>query len=417
MSALPVETGQTARSEFGGQSLTRVGVESASTALAAAAKATIEARYIMALQRPRNWDQVRQDILRECRRPSFANNPSAYYVKPIGKGVEGLGIRFTEVALRCMTNVMVETALIFEDEEKEIHRVTVTDLESNLTYPLDVRVSKTVERSKPESDGSFLSVRMNSYNKPVYTVRATDDDLLNKRGALFSKAQRTLALRILPGDIQDEAIDLIKHIRQQQDAADPAAARKRIIDSFAELGVKANDLVAYLGHPIDACSPAEITNLRAIYGTIRDGEATWASVMENRAANTEATSSAKGPTPTASAAAQAWPDEKFAAELPKWRKLVENGKKTPAEIVATASTKHALTDDQKRAIEALEALEAPKSGTGPGVTFAQVEEQLNKAKDRDLLSAAADLIGEVADPEQREELTALYRRRDEEFSA
>jgi hypothetical protein len=149
-----MSTALTTRQEFGAQQTTTALVETASTAVAAQAKAMVEARYIMAMQRPRNWDQVRQDIVRECKRPSFAHNKSAYYRKPIGQGVEGLGIRFVEVALRCMTNVLVETTMIFEDDAKEVHRVAVTDLESNLTYPLDVRVSKTVERSKPSDDGS-----------------------------------------------------------------------------------------------------------------------------------------------------------------------------------------------------------------------------------------------------------------------
>jgi hypothetical protein len=116
------------------------------------------------------------------------------------QGVEGLGIRFVEVALRCMTNVLIETTMIFEDAQKEVHRVSVTDLESNVTYPLDVKVSKTVERSKPADDGSYIAMRKNSYGKPVYTVPAKDDDLLNKRAALISKAIRTLGLRIVPGD-------------------------------------------------------------------------------------------------------------------------------------------------------------------------------------------------------------------------
>ena len=53
----------------------------------------------------------------------------------------------------------------------------------------------------------------------------------------------------------------------------------------------------------------------------------------------------------------------------------------------------------------------------PGVTFAQVAEQLNKAKDADLLDAAADLIGEVADESQREELGRLYQQLREKLGA
>lgn len=258
--------------------------ETASTAMAVQAKAMVEARYIIAMKSPRNWDQVRQDLIKECQRPAFANNKSAWYVKPMGgnKTIEGLGVRFVEVAMRCMKNVLVESNMIFEDTEKEIHRVTVTDLEANLTYPLDVKVSKTVERSKPNDDGTYISVRLNSYGKQTYTVQAGDDDLLNKRGAMISKALRTLGLRIIPGDLQDEAEDVIKSIRLAKVKEDPDAARKALIDNFSEIGVNATSLTEYLGHDIGNCSPAETLQLRGIYGAIRDGEASWKQVMENK---------------------------------------------------------------------------------------------------------------------------------------
>lgn len=280
-------------------------VETASAAMAAQAKAMVEARYVIAMQRPRNWDQVRQDILRECRRPSFADNKSAYYIKPIGNGVEGLGIRFVEVALRCMTNVLIESSLIFEDDAKEIHRVTVTDLEANTTYPLDIKVTKTVERSKPADDGSYISVRTNSYGKMTYTVPAQDDDLLNKRAALISKAIRTLGLRVIPGDIQDEAEAIIKSVRKDQAAADPDSERKKIADAFASIGVKAQQLTEYLGHALDTCSPDEIVRLRGIFGAIKDGEATWKTVMDNKAEADGNDNRAEAPKATKSAGPRA----------------------------------------------------------------------------------------------------------------
>lgn len=256
--------------------------ETASTAVAAQAKAMIESRYVMAMRNPRNMDQVRQDLLKECRRPSFANNKSALYNKPIGKGVEGLGIRFVEVALRCMKNVLAESIMVYSDAEKEIHRVIVTDLEANSTWPMDITVAKTVERSKPMDDGSYISVRKNSYGKNVYTVPAQDDELLNKRLALISKALRTAGLRIIPGDLQDEAEEIIRAIRLDAAAKDPDAERKKIADAFASIGVKASDLQEYLGHPLDGCTPPELVDLRGLYGALKDGEATWVTVMTNK---------------------------------------------------------------------------------------------------------------------------------------
>jgi len=340
-----MSTALSTRQEFGSQQTTTAVVETASTAVAAQAKAMVEARYVMAMQRPRNWDQVRQDIVRECRRPSFAHNKSAYYRKPIGAGVEGLGIRFVEVALRCMTNVLVETSMIFEDDAKEVHRVSVTDLESNLTYPLDVRVSKTVERSKPMDDGSYFSVRNNSYGKKVFTVAANDDDLLNKRAALISKAIRTLGLRIVPGDLQDEAEVIIKEVRMNEASRDPGAERKRIADAFGEIGVKASDLVSYLGHSLDACSPQELVDLRGIYGAIKDGEATWKSVMENKAEQ------AGGDSESVSKTIEVCSAEKFDKKTPEWRKAILEKKKTPADLIAMIETKDRLTEEQKLTID------------------------------------------------------------------
>jgi hypothetical protein len=334
------------REGFGESNSTYAVQETASTMAAAQGKAMVEARYVMAMRNPRNWDQVRLDILTECRRPTFANNKSVYYVKPIGQGVEGLGIRFVESALRHMRNVLIEPTLTFEDDSKEVYKVSVTDLEANITHFFDAKVPKTVERSKPLDDGSYISMRLNSWKKPVYTVPANDDDLLNKRGALISKVVRTLGLRIIPGDIQDEAIDIIKAIRLDDAARDPAAERKKIVDAFGALGVKADDLVAYLGHNLDQCSPAELVNLRGTYGAIRDGEATWSTVMENKAAQDDK------PTGKPAAAKELPPcsDDDFKEKTSEWRKVIADKKKTPAQLISTIKTKMALTEDQELTI-------------------------------------------------------------------
>lgn len=271
------------RQEFGVMQSMPAIAETASTAAAAQAKAIVESRYIMALRKPRDWDQVRQDIMKECRQPHFALDKSTLYVKPMGGGdeAEGLGIRFAEMALRCMTNVLIEPIMVFEDDDKELHRVSVTDLEGNLTYSTDVKMAKTVERRYPLDDGSFISMRKNSFGKPVYTVPANDDQLLNKRGAYISKAIRTQGLRLLPSNIKFEATELIKKVRLDEVKRDPDAEKKRIADAFLDIGVKVADLTAYLGHALDTCSPPELVKLRGIYGAIRDGEATWKSVVEN----------------------------------------------------------------------------------------------------------------------------------------
>ena len=267
---------------FGGLMTQAQGTNLMADGIAAQTKAMVESRYIMAMRNPRNWDDVRTKLIKECSRPTFANNKSALYHKPIGGGVEGLGIRFVEVALRCMTNVLIETNTIYDDEQKEVVRVSVTDLEANVSYPIDIKISKTVERSKPSDDGSFISVRKNSYGKDVFTILATDEDMTNKRMAAISKAMRNAGLRIIPGDLCDEAEEIIRKIRTQKITEDPDGERKKIIDAFSSIGVKPSSIVMFLGHDIDQCSPSELMTLRGLYGALSDGEITWNEVMSSK---------------------------------------------------------------------------------------------------------------------------------------
>lgn len=282
------ETNIVRRTETFGGAETAVATDTAATAVAAQARALVEGRFVMALRRPRDWDDVRTRLLRESERPSFA--AVARYRKPVGKGVEGPSIRFAEAALRIMGNVDCNAMTVYEDIEKRVVRVTVTDLESNTDYASDITVEKTVERKKAD-DRQVIGQRRNSKGEVVYIVVATEDELLNKEGARISKAIRNNGLRLLPGDILDEAMARVIVTMRSRTAQDPDKARKEMADAFfTHLNVRPSELKRYLGHALEQCSPAEIEDLRAVYQTIRDGEATWASVVEEREQEREAES-------------------------------------------------------------------------------------------------------------------------------
>ncbi len=253
-------------------------LETASTAAAAQAEAAVKARYQMALLRPRNIEGVRLRLLAACKRPRFAE--TAKYAKPIGKEkVVGPSIRFAEAALDELGNTDTATIVLYDDAEKRIIRVTVMDLEKNVSYSQDLIIEKKVERSFLKEGQIALGQRLNSKGKVVYIIEATEDDLLVKQAALTSKAIRGGALRILPGDILEECMDQVDATTRNRDAEDPAAARKRLCDAFYSIGVSPEALVEYLGHAIEACSPAELQDLRQVFAAIREGEATWNAVM------------------------------------------------------------------------------------------------------------------------------------------
>ena len=284
--------GQISRQDFGGQELA-TSAETASASAVAQAQATVQARYIMALRRPRDWDDVRVKIMREVERPGFAE--VAWYRKPIGAGVEGLSIRFAEAAMRCMGNLLPEAPVIYDDPSRRILRVTLTELESNLTWTKDVVVEKTVERKQLRRGQVALQVRTNSTGETTYLVEATEDELSAKEGAIVSKTIRTLALRILPGDIQDKAKQRILEIRRGDAAKDPEAARRKIVDAFAALNVMPSALKTYLGHDVAQASPAELTDLRDLYSAIQSGETSWADALAEKVEPAETSGEAPKP--------------------------------------------------------------------------------------------------------------------------
>jgi hypothetical protein len=143
-----------------------------------------------------------------------------------------------------------------------------------------VTVQKTVERKKTQSGDVIIRQRLNSYGEPVYLIEATDDDILNKQNALVSKAVRTLGLRLVPGDLIDEAMDMVMAVQRKKDAEDPDAAKKRLLDAFSEKGVTVAQIKDYLGHGVETLEPKELTDLRGLYAALRDGETTWREIMD-----------------------------------------------------------------------------------------------------------------------------------------
>lgn len=285
------QSGVLSKQEFGSMQVVKQ-AETAAMAIAAQAEASVRARYSMALLRPRDWDVVRTRLLMECARPSLA--AVAVYSKPQGKKqdpttgqwvdnfIEGLSIRFAEVAMRCMGNLMPETTAIYDDDKIRIIRVALTDLESNNYFVKDVVIQKTVERRNLKKGQVPLESRINSYGDPVYILPATDDEVINKENSLASKALRNHVLRILPGDLQDESRQLLDKTFNDKDAKDPDAGRKEIADGFAQLNIMPDKLKAWLGHDLGTADEAERKQLRKLYAAVKTGEMTWVEIMAQR---------------------------------------------------------------------------------------------------------------------------------------
>lgn len=130
-------------------------------------------------------------------------------------------------------------------------------------------------------------------------------------------------------------------------------------------------------------------------------------------------------------ATKPYPADQFEANLPAWQKVIEGGRKSAEDLIVFAQSRNPntpFTEEQKAKLRSFKPVKNPEatdvqpkgeasapattpSCGAPVITFAQVNDKLHNAKDMDTLNTAADLIGEVADPQQRTELTAIYETR------
>lgn len=256
--------------------------QTAAAAVSAAAAARIQARAVVAMQRPRDIDVVRQHVLKDCARRSFAE--SAIYAKPVGGSkVEGFSIRFVEQALRHMRNVSIETEIVFDSPESRIIQVVVTDQESNTTYQEAVSMEKVVERRQVKKGQDVVRTRIGAQGQTLFVLRATDDDMLARQNALVSKAIRNCGLRIIPSWLLEEARIKTKMTIRGAVAEDPDAAKRRMLDAFGSKGATVDQLKQFLEvDTLESIDVDQITELRDLYAAIDSGEITMRQALEEK---------------------------------------------------------------------------------------------------------------------------------------
>lgn len=270
---------------------TTLATSQGTAAMVARETALIQSRFVMAYKRPRNIHDVRQDLLKTCERPRFAEK--AWYSRPVGrekneetgeweeKVAEGLSVRFAEAAALSMGNVDTYDEVVVDNDDYREIRVTALDLEKNTSYSRIVHVAKVIERKKLGRGQVPIGKRTNSYGDQVFLVRGNDDQLRTKELAEIAKAQRTLVLKLIPSDIKDECLDRVRAVVEKGIKDDPQAALLALVDAFGKLGVKASELTTYVGgRALDALGPPDIMHLRGVFSAVSQGMVTWHDVMD-----------------------------------------------------------------------------------------------------------------------------------------
>jgi hypothetical protein len=240
----------------------------------AKAQHEIQSAIVIARRFPRDEMNSYQMLLRSCQRPSFAERAAYHF--PRGKKqdehgnwvenvISGPSVYLAREFARTWGNIRHGFSVVVDTEDSRTVRGFAWDLQTNSQIQQESTFKKLVQRTQ----GTGKS------RKTIWVVPDERDlrELTNKFGAL---CQRNCLMQILPRDMVEDAMLEAEATLHAEAAKDPDATAKKIVRSFMELNVSAENLTAYLGHSLSQCSPPELTKLRQLYQTIKEGQTTWA---------------------------------------------------------------------------------------------------------------------------------------------
>lgn len=215
--------------------------------------AEVQAAMTIAKKFPRDEDRAWAKIQRACKRPGLAEAALYAYTKG-GSEVSGPSIRLAEELARDWGNITFGWKILSQDEGLSEVRAEAWDLETNVPSYITFTVPHHYK-----SHGKI---------KPVTDPRELYELIANQA----SRRLRACILRVIPGDVQDMAIDecekTLKH-----GGGKPLADRIRdMLAAFQnDHNVTKTMVEQRVGKKAEAINETELVALRRIYVSLRDG--------------------------------------------------------------------------------------------------------------------------------------------------
>lgn len=376
-------------SPFAGQRSTAVAETAGALQSQSREIAETQTKYLMAQRFPRDPVAAMDRILNAFTRPTLAEKAEYQFARG-GSDIAGPSIRAAEAIAQQWGNM--------EQGFRELSRsvdergVSFSEVEA-FCVDLQGRTSKRL---------TFIVKHWRDTKQGGYAIK-DERDIYELMANQAQRRVRACILAMIPGDVVEAAMSQVEITLKATADTSPEAMAK-MVKAFEPWGVTKDLIEKKIQRRIDAIQPAQVITLKRIYASLRDDMSKPEDWFEF----------AEGTTPTKPAPAESdYPQDQFEKNLPAWLKAIAEGKLTAEAITAKAKTKGKFNADQVKALNAAPA-QGKKEGA-PVVTFAQVSDAMNKATDQQALDDAATLIGEVADPQQRAELSSMYDRRADEI--
>lgn len=292
--------------------------------------AEVQAAMMIARANPRDQRAALDRILNACTRPSLASC-AVYTYSRGGSDISGPSIRLAEAVAQQWGNMQFGIREIDQSGGVSTVQAYAWDVETNTRREVTFHVP-LVRHTKRG------------------TVQLTDPrDVYEHVANQGARRLRACILAVIPGDVTEAAVAQCEQTMTAHADISPENIQ-RIVAAFEKFGVTKAQIEARIQRRLDAIRPAQVVMLKKIYTSLNDGMSAPEDWFDGGGTAPEGAASAKAQ------AAPALPEmsaEKFAEQLPRWRDMVESGRKSASDMAAMIASKYRLTDEQMRAIAAL----------------------------------------------------------------
>jgi hypothetical protein len=309
--------------------------------------AEAQGKLVIAKRFPRDQAAAYERLMESCSRRGLAEE-AIYSFPRGGQTVEGPSIRLAEELARCWGNIDYGIRELSRREGESEMEAYAWDLETNTITSQKFTVKHIRDRSAQRGGNAVLTDE-----RDIYEIGAN----------MGARRLRARILAIIPGDLADAAVRRCR-ATLDGDSETPLADRVRtLVAEFGKLGVKTAHIEQRIGKKLDAMLPEDLTDLRGIFRSMRDG----------------------------------------LSSASDWFGDAATGKRGGAALAAAAKAGHEDSDES--------------AGDAAPTNAANVIAAMTAADDKDALDAAYDLLRDTAPTQaEREEATRVYDARSAELS-
>lgn len=388
--------------------------------------AEVQASMVIAKKFPRDEQAAWAKVQRACKRPGLAEAALYAYTKG-GTEVSGPSIRLAEELARDWGNIAFGWKILSQDDDSSEVRAEAWDLETNVPSHITFTV-----RHEFKAKGQIKKV---TDPREIYELIANQ----------ASRRLRACILRVIPGDVQDMAVELCEKTLKEG-GGKPLADRVRdMLAAFKnEYGITKEMVEKRIGKKAEAMNETEFVGIARIFVSLRDGMAKAEQFFDLTvvgepqggnptakdlqrpapAAAPAAAQEAKGPAPAGGSGSPFTVIDVLAmvdrGEIERAQDVARSLSAAHQKQVATAIEKKVGNPEQEQvpaaAAQQQQDSVEEEAATGGAIELEDVLEQIRKATDKTALDAAGTLIDQLA-PEDQDVARRRWMKRQGEVQA